>query len=434
MTIKSVRHLAAPATILLVVALSLGAVMFALSRTAECGASRWGEALSPSRAKDSHGLPRLRLLRTLSAFNEQYPLLGMQSGNSGLTWSPDGERLAAYVRAEHGIQVWSPDGKVQYEIPTGNMAGAGGPDDVLGFLAGHSQLLTSLSRSEENPPPEGTQLLSVLDAETGKVLHYVMAQKPEIGVRYNTVSKAAISPDQHLVAVIYHDLITGERIDRRIGIYSTDNWRRIAAIAFGDDMPNGADAIAFSPDGTLLAVAYENMPAHRDARVDIFSVDSWERTRSIKTFPDAPPKTINLRAGAIRFNHDGSMIAVIMDAGGAYWKNSNGEFVSKGSGTLFQSDLPEPLRVFKISNGMPIASAGGFSSGFEKHKMEWSPRDNFIEFLDLDGFLYLWNPTPGDPPQEKCQLPHSTTVVTFSPDGTLLSQGFADGVNLYELK
>jgi WD40 repeat protein len=83
---------------------------------------------------------------------------------------------------------------------------------------------------------------------------------------------------------------------------------------------------------------------------------------------------------------------------------------------------------------MPIASAGGFSSGFEKHKMEWSPRDNFIEFLDLDGFLYLWNPTPGDPPQEKCQLPHSTTVVTFSPDGTLLSQGFADGVNLYELK
>jgi hypothetical protein len=92
------------------------------------------------------------------------------------------------------------------------MAGAGGPDDVLRFLAGHSQPLTSRARSQENPHPEGVPLLSILDAETGKVLHYVMAMKPEIGVLYNTTSKAAISPDQRLFSVLYHDLRTRGKI------------------------------------------------------------------------------------------------------------------------------------------------------------------------------------------------------------------------------
>jgi hypothetical protein len=83
---------------------------------------------------------------------------------------------------------------------------------------------------------------------------------------------AAISPDQRLVAVI-HFTPVGNQSDRRIGIYSTDNWQRIAAIPLGEEGEAPlATAITFSPDGKLLAVAYWGKLGND--RVDVIGVES----------------------------------------------------------------------------------------------------------------------------------------------------------------
>jgi WD40 repeat protein len=227
-------------------------------------------------------------------------------------------------------------------------------------------------------------------------------------------------------------LITGELIDRRIGIYSTDNWQRIAALRFGDDLSRRADAIDFSPDGKLLTIAYEDKRGGIDARIDLFSADTCKRIRSIKTFQELQNQS--LTTAALTFSPDGSMIAIILIGAGAAWEYPNGQVAPRGVGCLTPTAVPESLHVFKVSDGSRVASVGGLGSGFEQHKFEWSPKNNFIEFLDVYEDTYFWDTLSHDPPQEKCQLPRSMTVVTFSPDGNLLSQGFADGVNLYELK
>lgn len=416
------------AVVAIVAALSAwgAAKMFAVPMSAECGASSVAE-VSPS-------LPRLRFLRTLPAFNEQYPLLNMQSGTWKLTWSPDGERLAAYVRNGYAITVWSPDGKIQYEIPRFNFSPYVS-DNVLGFLAGHSRLLTGqASPSQEEASAFEDVAFSILDAETGKIIHNVVGTNPGDSFRENIAWKAAVSPDQRLVAVVYNVTFSSDKVDRRIGVYSTDDWRRVAAVSFGEGYapPPRAEAIAFSPDGKMFAVAYSDKTG-RNRRVEILDAQSWKLIRSIETFPDQPPRTYG-STDAVRFNHDGSMIAVMLDGGGVYWKYPDGRFAPKGKGTLVQTPIPEPLRVFRIADGRQIASAGGFAGGQQEHKIEWSPVADFIEFLDLDGYLYFWDPLSGAPPRERCQFPpRSTTAVSFSPNGKLLSQGFAKGVSLYEV-
>lgn len=414
------------AVVAIVAALSAwgAAKMFAVPMSAECGASSVAE-VSPS-------LPRLRFLRTLPAFNEQYPLLNMQSGTWKLIWSPDGERLAAYVRNGFAITVWSPDGKIQYEIPRYNFA-AYSSNGVLGFLAGHSRLLTGQAApSQEEASAFEDVAFSILDAETGKIIHNVVGTNPGDSFRENIAWKAAVSPDQRLVAVVYN-VIYGEKVDRRIGVYSTDDWRRVAAVSFGegDDEHPQASAIAFSPDGKMFAVGYENRFGN-DRRVDIFDVETWILIRSIKTFPDAPRGALASTV-AVRFNRDGSMIAVILHGGGLTRRYPNGQVAPKEDGTLRETLLPEPLRVFRVSDGTRVASLGGFVGGNDEHKIDWSPTRNYIEFLDVYNTMYFWDPLSGNPPHERCQFTGSTTAVSFSPDGKLLSQGFAKGVNLYEI-
>jgi len=379
----------------------------------------------------SRSLPRLRPVRTLPAPKEELPFLNLVSGTSNLTWSPDGERLAAYVRNGLAIMIWSPDGAVQHEIPRYNKAGLTSAN-VLGFLSGHSQLLTGPAASDSaNVLAVEDVAFSVVDAETGSVIHNVVGPNPGKSSRENIVSQAAISPNQRLVAVIYN-VVFDQSADRRIGIYSTDDWQRIAAIPFGQEgEASRASAIAFSPDGTMLAVAYRDKFGENN-RVDIFNTGSWKLIQSIKAFPDAPPKALLLTV-AVRFSHDGSKIAIIPSGGGLANRYPNGQVAPKGAGTLVPTDVPEPLRVFSTSDGSRIASGGGFVGGGRAQAFDWSPTTNFIEFLDVYKDLYLWDPTTGDPPQKKCEFVETTTAALLSPDGKLLAQGFAGGVNLYEM-
>jgi hypothetical protein len=120
--------------------------------------------------------------------------------------------------------------------------------------------------------------------------------------------------------------------------------------------------------------------------------------------------------------------------GGLANRYPNGQIAPKGAGTPMPTNIPEPLRVFRISDGAHLASAGGYFGAGNAHGFDWSPIRSLIGFLDAYPDLYLWDPASGDPPRKECEFVRTTTAVLFSPDGKLLSQGFADGVNLYEIR
>jgi hypothetical protein len=98
------------------------------------------------------------------------------------------------------------------------------------------------------------------------------------------------------------------------------------------------------------------------------------------------------------------------------------------------TNIPEPLHVFRISDGVRLASAGGYFGAGNAHAFDWSPIASLIEFLDAYPDWYLWNPVSGDPPRKECEFVRTTTAALLSTDGKLLSQGFRDGVNLYEVR
>jgi hypothetical protein len=116
------------------------------------------------------GLPTLHLSRTLKASNSR-----SGSGPRLLTWSADGERLAAYGGA--GIITWSPDGKYQKEFPR--------PPSllprVLRYLSGHRLLIT-------DPVAAVDGAFSVIDAEAGEVVQNIPGCRPGRPPGYNVAS------------------------------------------------------------------------------------------------------------------------------------------------------------------------------------------------------------------------------------------------------
>ncbi len=425
------HHIVAAATIVVTACVIGAGFIFAFRQPVECGVESWWSKSAPRAiATNSQPPPKLRLLRKLGAPNEYYPVLNMVSGTWLLTWSPDGERLAAYVRNGAAIVVFSSDGKIRYEIPRQNMAPLN-TADILGFLSGHSQLLTGPAASNSDPDnlhAVEDVAFSILNADDGDVIQNVIGWKPGRSHPENIAFKAAISPDQRFVAIVYN--ILHESADRRIGIYATDSWQRVAALSIGEnkDSPR-ADTISFSRDGKMLAVAYSDRSG-RNSSVDVFEANTWRLVQSITTFPEVTDQV--LKTAAVRFNYDGSMIAVILRGAGGLSRYS-GQIAEKDTPASWPKIVSQALRVFKISDGSRVATAGNFPSGSPAHKIDWSPISDVIAFLDMDGFLYFWRPTSGDPPHEECRMVRSTTAISFSPDGKTLSQGFADGINLYEI-
>lgn len=382
-------------------------------------------ASAGSAASAQKALPEFRYVRTLPAPNEIYSFGMFQSGTSRLTWSPDGERLAAYIRSGLAIMTWSPDGKYQHEFP--RYASFGLDSHLLGFLSGHSEIVTSPAaerRDSEEEEKVTQNAFSVMDPATGKVLRGVPGPNPGKTFRENIAQHQAFSPDQQLLAVIYHPYA-----GRSIGVYSTRDWQRVAAVDIGyNNTFLNPRALAFSPDGKKLAVARGD-----NSRVDIFEVGSWNLLRSIEAFPETSlPKHIIL-LGAVTFSPDGTMLAVASRTGGVYWQYPDGSPAPEGKGNAIRHFPYDPLRVFRVDNGSFVASAAEFAASFDENKLAWSPATGFLAFLDSYRQLRLWSPTHPSPPKIALKLERTTTGLAFSPNGAQLATNFADGVKIFDV-
>lgn len=400
-------------------AITLIAVGFTSSACAQTQA-----ASAPSSAPQL-GLPSLHLVRTLAAPNEISTFGMLQSGNSKLTWSPDGERLAAYVHNGLGIITWSLDGKYQREVPRYNNSGL--DSYVLSFLSGHRLLITSPAaetNSREDRDKMDDMAFAVLDSETGKVLRNVAGPNPGGRSNENIAIYMAISPDERFVAVIYREFT-----DRRIGIYSTSDWQRIAAIDLrGAKYPIEPGGLAFAPDGKTLAVINS-----LEDRVMLFDVGSWTLLRSIEAFPETPPARHVVIFEAMAFNPDGTMVAVASQGGGSWSLDQNHAPVRAGSGTLTTIFPAEPLRVYRVSDGMRVASVGSFPGGLNRTGLVWSPQGDYLAFLDAYGDIRFWNPFHPGASISVASIGRNSRTLLFSKDGSQLVANFENGVKVFDV-
>jgi WD40 repeat protein len=375
---------------------------------------------APEIGPQQKGLPSLHLARTWTGHDSS-------SHKWRLTWSADGEWFATY--GVRGILMSSPDGKYEKEFPLRPFA----LNNVLRYLSGHRLLITSPVIEVNSASPVvhfssdemrnnlSHTAFSVIDAEAGKVLHNISGPNPDGPSLNNTAIDLAVSPDERFVAVICGH-------PPQIEIYSTIDWNQIAAL----DLHTGErddllfpDALAFSPDGKMLAVI------HRfSGRIKFFQVGSWTLSSSLATYLDEARPINSVGLGALAFSPDGAMIAVGATRGGTWWTHPHGMF---GSGE-FKYEFPaDPLRVYRVSDGRLITSLGSFPGGFHRSGLVWSPNGEYLAFLDAVADIRFWNPFQSDLSVAVARKAAGNGTLLFSRDGSQLAANFLDEVKIFDV-
>jgi hypothetical protein len=259
-----------------------------------------------------------------------------------VTWSSDGSKLAAssigqsatipllpliHVPNPSGslITIWDSDGHLYRQIKR--------PEpfflfnDTFAFVAGNKQIATP-------PVSGGASAFSLFDIDTGEVVREIPGLHPDKPRNVNGAKTLIASPDQSVLAVIF-----GRAVPQQVALFSTRDWSLLPELP---ERPRNATeephAVAFSGDGKLIAVA-------RLAQyVQIYDLPSRRMIQQLDAFPDRL-----LGASAIAFSPDGSMIAVGSHSARGARRRAGARI------ELFPATGP-PVRIFQVSGGVVVAT------------------------------------------------------------------------------
>ena len=169
------------------------------------------------------------------------------SAFTGVAWSPNGDKLTAYANFGRSVEIWSARGA---ELKQLSRAGAYIGQSIE-FMHDGRELVTPAA----DDSAAGDKLaLTIWDVDRGEIAHNVMGPQPAQNWRYNRAVAFALSPDGAMLA-----LISSPMLGQPVTLYATKDWtiERSIPIGEGPAHPDGAQAVAFSPDGRTLAMPFE---------------------------------------------------------------------------------------------------------------------------------------------------------------------------------
>jgi len=319
-------------------------------------------------------------------FSPDSTLIATASGDgTAKLWSTDGE-LVTNLKG-HSLPVYA----VQFS-PNGNLIATGSADGITKLWSTDGTLVATLeghsdSVSEVQFSPDGTLIATA--SGDGSVKLWSMDGTLVTSFKGHDVPISAMqfSPDGNLIvtASSYSDAAKLWSTDGElVTSFSDASIDSFIAAQLEREFDIGVNAVQFSPDGTLIAIA------SADGSVKLWSMEG----SPIDTLRTNSSVNVN----AVQFSPDGTLIAIASGDGSVKLRSTDGS----------------PVNTLRTNSGV--------------NAVQFSPNSTFIvTTTSNDSTAKLWSP---DGELVNTLEGHRGSVldVQFSPDGTLIATGSADGI------
>jgi WD40 repeat protein len=371
------------------------------------------------------------------------PLTGPAQPVSGVVFSPDGHALAASSQ-DHKVWLWHVSGGKA--TPDGTLSGATSWVNTLAFSSDGTALAAGTSDSS----------VLVWNLATDSVTATLPCGQPVTSVTWDGPDRVVASDADGTVslwALPAPVLVTGNAPDAvayspdgttiAVGGRGVQTWNAAThALTAARPLPGTtiANALAYSPDGKMIAIAYSNGTAQ------------LLNARSLQPVSAAFRVTTTLTAESVAFSPDGNLLATGADDGTVQlWSLANpavprqlssvrdsGTYVytiafAPNGRTLAAASTDDLTRLWNVTRpdhpallGKPLGGLASYAIG-----LAFSPDGNLLAIGSADKTVRLWDVTsPAHPVQVGTPLNGPTGyvwAVAFSPDGKTLAAGVTDG-------
>jgi WD40 repeat protein len=337
----------------------------------------------------------------------------------GMAFSPDGRLLAVADGDDRLVRLWNP--------ATGRQAG-----DTLAVNSTVSWYVNGLAFS-----PRGHVLAGAVG--DGTVRLWDLAARRFVGqpLRAGTGNAAPVIFD--LAFRRRGDLLAAISGDGLVRLWNPATGQQAGRPLQAGDTSFGG-SLAISPDGTRLATAGVTLNGSYRQLVRV-----WNLVTGRPAGPWRQPAGTTSLLNAVAFSPDGNLLAAVGDSPMiTLWDQSGQRRVIRTGGdkdpdpfrlafspdgTLLASGLGNVLRMWNPVTGRPAGVPVRVSSDTRLtiYAIVFSPDGKLVATADGAGTVQLWNPLTGH--RIGRPLPHSAAIngLAFSPDGSLLAGSGSDG-------
>nr|WP_042179802.1 helix-turn-helix domain-containing protein [Kibdelosporangium sp. MJ126-NF4]CEL14036.1 High-affnity carbon uptake protein Hat/HatR [Kibdelosporangium sp. MJ126-NF4]CTQ88402.1 High-affnity carbon uptake protein Hat/HatR [Kibdelosporangium sp. MJ126-NF4] len=324
-------------------------------------------------------------------------LTGHQSSVYTLAFSPDGRTLAS-AGEEGKIILWDPQsppligkpGQLVHALafaPDGRSLATGGPGHTtlwdVGTRAprriqsvgdGHvnavafGQIIATATEAPRQPPGQPGNDLRLWDPVTA-------AEPVTLPGHSGAVMDVALSPDGRTAATA--------STDKTVILWDVPNRARLATL----DIGAVTTGVAFSPDGSLLAVA-----DHDNQLVTVWDIATRTRKSELR-------------------GHSGWARSVVFSPDGR---------------TLASASADQTVILWDVATGSQLARVTGHKDAYF-HGIDFSPDGRTIAYTSADDTVVLWDVERRTVSARLTGHLAGVRVVAFSPDGGTLATAGADG-------